>query len=195
MPLAARQSRSPARSTARSRTVPASLSPENATGSSAGSGVGSSVDRCQTTPSSPRISGSCSQAILSYPTRSAGPFLRPPPVISRLRDSSALLASIVPLRPANALTMCDCQQASLLSTGPTQDRSPLLGDVPRQAARRYCGPGGELPEIDGGTASASGGMFLEPAERAELDRLRAEVLELRGHAGSVRAAGWGGVAR
>jgi hypothetical protein len=51
-----------------------------------------------------------------------------------------------------------------------------------------------LSERDGGTASASRGLPLEPDERAELDQLRAEVLELRGQARgrARRRLGWHG---
>jgi hypothetical protein len=51
-----------------------------------------------------------------------------------------------------------------------------------------------LSERDGGTASASRGLPLGPDERAELDQLRAEVLELRGQAKGRRRRrpGWRG---
>jgi len=51
-----------------------------------------------------------------------------------------------------------------------------------------------LSERDGGTASASRGLPLGPDERAELDQLRAEVLELRGQAKvrRHRRPGWRG---
>ena len=51
-----------------------------------------------------------------------------------------------------------------------------------------------MSERDGGTASASRGMPLGPHERAELDQLRAEVLELRGRASgrAHRRLGWRG---
>jgi hypothetical protein len=51
-----------------------------------------------------------------------------------------------------------------------------------------------LSERDGGTASASRGLPLGPDERAELDQLRAEVLDLRGPAKGRprRRPGWRG---
>ncbi len=51
-----------------------------------------------------------------------------------------------------------------------------------------------MSERDGGTASASRGLPLGPDERAELDQLRAEVLELRGQARRRphRRPGWRG---
>jgi hypothetical protein len=51
-----------------------------------------------------------------------------------------------------------------------------------------------MSERDGGTASASRGLPLGPDERAELDQLRAEVLEMRGQAKGRRRRrpGWRG---